>query len=25
VLWFIEGTFVNFSNSKTLTKSKNPD
>jgi hypothetical protein len=25
VLWFIEGTFVNFSNTKTLEKSKNPD
>jgi hypothetical protein len=25
VLWFIEGTFVNFRNTKTLAKSKNPD
>ena len=25
ILWFIEGTFVNFSNTKTLEKSKNPD
>ena len=25
VLWFIEGTFVNFRNTKTLVKSKNPD
>jgi len=25
VLWFIEGTFVNFNNTKTLVKSKNPD
>lgn len=25
VLWLIEGTFVNFSNNKTLVKSKNPD
>ena len=25
VLWFLEGTFVNFSNTKKLVKSENPD